>query len=68
VLVAARAVQGTGAAMLVPSSLLLLQAAYPDPRARSRALGLWGAIAGIGAASGPMVGGVLVSGLAREPG
>jgi MFS transporter, DHA2 family, methylenomycin A resistance protein len=45
----------------VPSSLLLLQVAYPDPRARSRALGLWGAIAGIGAASGPIVGGVLVS-------
>jgi MFS transporter, DHA2 family, methylenomycin A resistance protein len=61
VLVAARAVQGAGAAVLVPSSLLLLQVANPDPRARSRALGLWGAIAGIGAASGPIVGGVLVS-------
>ena len=61
VLVAARAVQGAGAAALVPSSLLLLQAAYPDQRARSRALGLWGAIAGIGAATGPIVGGVLVS-------
>jgi DHA2 family methylenomycin A resistance protein-like MFS transporter len=61
VLVAARAVQGAGAAALVPSSLLLLQAAYPDPRARSRAFGLWGAIAGIGAATGPIVGGVLVS-------
>jgi MFS transporter, DHA2 family, methylenomycin A resistance protein len=61
VLVAARLVQGAGAAVLVPSSLLLLQAAYPDQRARSRALGLWGAIAGIGAASGPIVGGLLVS-------
>jgi DHA2 family methylenomycin A resistance protein-like MFS transporter len=61
VLVTARLVQGAGAAVLVPSSLLLLQAAYPDPRARSRALGLWGAIAGIGAASGPIVGGLLVS-------
>jgi hypothetical protein len=61
VLVAARAVQGAGAAALVPSSLLLLQVAYPDPRARSHAIGLWGAIAGIGAASGPIVGGALVS-------
>ena len=47
--------------MLVPSSLLLLQAAFTDPGERARALGLWGAIAGVGAASGPVVGGVLVS-------
>ena len=53
-LVAARLVQGVGAAVLVPSSLLLLQAAFTDPRARARALGLWGAIAGVGAASGPV--------------
>lgn len=61
VLVAARLVQGIGAAALVPSSLLLLQAAFTDPGARARALGLWGAIAGIGAASGPIVGGVVVT-------
>ena len=61
VLVAARLIQGVGAAVLVPSSLLLLQAAFTDPRERARALGLWGAIAGVGAASGPVVGGVLVS-------
>lgn len=60
-LVVARLIQGAGAAVLVPSSLLLLQAAFSDRRARARALGLWGAIAGIGAASGPVVGGVLVS-------
>src|SRR5215470_11415413 len=53
VLVAARLVQGAGAAVLVPSSLLLLQAAFTDPRDRARAFGLWGAIAGVGAASGP---------------
>jgi MFS transporter, DHA2 family, methylenomycin A resistance protein len=62
VLVAARFVQGAGAAVLVPSSLLLLQAAFTDRRARSRAFGLWGAIAGVGAASGPVVGGLLISG------
>lgn len=61
VLVAARLIQGAGAAVLVPSSLLLLQAAFTDPRDRARALGLWGAIAGVGAASGPVVGGALVS-------
>jgi DHA2 family methylenomycin A resistance protein-like MFS transporter len=60
VLVAARLIQGAGAALLVPSSLLLLQAAFTDPRERARALGLWGAVAGVGAASGPVVGGVLV--------
>jgi MFS transporter, DHA2 family, methylenomycin A resistance protein len=61
VLVAARFIQGAGAAVLVPSSLLLLQAAFTDRRARSRAFGLWGAIAGVGAASGPVVGGLLIS-------
>jgi DHA2 family methylenomycin A resistance protein-like MFS transporter len=58
VLVAARLIQGAGAAVLVPSSLLLLQAAFTDRRARSRAFGLWGAIAGVGAASGPVAGGL----------
>ncbi len=59
-LIAARASQGLGAALLVPSSLALLRAAYPDAAGRARAVGAWGAIAGVGAASGPIVGGVLV--------
>lgn len=61
VLVAARVLQGAGAAVLVPSSLVLLQAAYPTREARSRAFGAWGSIAGIGAAGGPIVGGLLVT-------
>jgi MFS transporter, DHA2 family, methylenomycin A resistance protein len=61
VLVAARVVQGVGAALLVPSSLSLLRASYTDPAERARAVGLWGAVAGIAAASGPVLGGVLVS-------
>jgi MFS transporter, DHA2 family, methylenomycin A resistance protein len=61
VLVAARVAQGTGAALQVPASLVLLQAAYPTRAGRARAFGVWGAIAGIGAASGPVVGGLLVS-------
>jgi DHA2 family methylenomycin A resistance protein-like MFS transporter len=61
VLVIAWAVQGVGAALAVPASLALLRAAYPDPVARARATGLWGGIAGVAAAGGPILGGVLVS-------
>jgi DHA2 family methylenomycin A resistance protein-like MFS transporter len=60
-LVVARLLQGLGAALLVPSSLALLRAAYDDPRERAKAVGVWGAVAGIGAASGPVVGGLLVA-------
>jgi MFS transporter, DHA2 family, methylenomycin A resistance protein len=60
-LVAARVLQGAGAALLVPSSLALLRAAYPDQAARARAIGAWGGIGGIGAASGPVLGGALVT-------
>ena len=60
-LIAARLVQGAGAALLVPSSLVLLQASYPTRAGRARAFGAWGAIAGIGAASGPIIGGLLVT-------
>jgi MFS transporter, DHA2 family, methylenomycin A resistance protein len=62
-LVAARLAQGIGAAMLVPSSLALLRAAYADGAERARAVGIWASIAGIAAASGPVLGGVLVAGL-----
>jgi DHA2 family methylenomycin A resistance protein-like MFS transporter len=60
VLIGARIAQGLGAALLVPSSLALLRATYSEPRERARAIGAWGATAGIGAASGPIIGGLLV--------
>jgi MFS transporter, DHA2 family, methylenomycin A resistance protein len=60
VLIAARALQGVGAALLVPSSLALLRGVYAERRERARAVGIWGAVAGTGAASGPILGGALV--------
>jgi DHA2 family methylenomycin A resistance protein-like MFS transporter len=61
VLQAARVVQGIGAALLVPSSLSLLSAAFPDSREQARAIGIWGGIGGIGAGSGPVLGGLLIN-------
>lgn len=63
VLVVARLAQGAGAAFLVPSSFALLQAAYPDRAQRARAVGIWGLVAAIAFGAGPVVGGMLVSGL-----
>ncbi|MFF3767022.1 MFS transporter [Streptomyces sp. NPDC001922] len=60
-LVAARLVEGAGAALIVPGSLALLQQAYPAPAVRARAFGLWGSLAGIAASAGPLLGGLLVS-------
>ena len=58
-LIAARAVQGIGAALLVPSSLAMLGAAYPE-KERGKAIGAWSAWTSIAAAIGPAVGGWLV--------
>jgi EmrB/QacA subfamily drug resistance transporter len=55
----ARAVQGVGGALLVPSSLAILTASF-DPSERGRAVGLWASLAGIGAAIGPLAGGLIV--------
>jgi DHA2 family methylenomycin A resistance protein-like MFS transporter len=63
VLVAARAAQGIGAALSVPASLALIQATYSDRAARRRALGAWGAVAGVAGGGGPVIGGLLVSAL-----
>lgn len=64
-LVAARAVQGAGGALLIPLSLTLLSAAVPPDR-RNLALGIWGAIGGLAVAVGPLVGGAVVEGLSWQ--
>jgi EmrB/QacA subfamily drug resistance transporter len=56
---ASRAVQGVGAALMVPGSLSLISATYPPDR-RGRAIGTWSAFSGITAAVGPVLGGFLV--------
>ncbi|MHB8325483.1 MAG: DHA2 family efflux MFS transporter permease subunit [Candidatus Dormibacteria bacterium] len=61
-LIAARAVQGAGAAMVLPLTLTLLSEAFPAGR-RGLALGIWGGISGLGVALGPVLGGAVVSGL-----
>ncbi len=58
-LIAARAVQGVGAALLVPGSLALISAAYPE-KERGKAIGTWSGFSGITAAIGPVLGGWLV--------
>ncbi len=61
-LVAARALQGAGAAMVTPLTLTLVSGAFP-PEKRGAALGIWGGISGLGVALGPLFGGAVVEGI-----
>jgi EmrB/QacA subfamily drug resistance transporter len=61
-LIAARAVQGAGAALVMPLTLTLISAAFPAEK-RGAAIGLWGGIAGLAVAAGPVVGGAVVDGI-----
>src|ERR1700735_1870793 len=60
-LIAARAAQGLGAAILVPNSLALLSHAYLDEKERGRAIGIWAAGASLALTAGPFVGGCLIT-------
>ncbi|MFD5451413.1 DHA2 family efflux MFS transporter permease subunit [Streptomyces sp. NPDC127100] len=64
-LIAARAVQGAGAAVIMPLSVTLLTVAVP-PEKRGSALGIWGAINGLSIAAGPLVGGAVVEHLSWQ--
>ena len=59
-LIVARALQGVSGATLMPATLGLIRHMFTDPRERTVAIGVWGAMAGGGAAAGPLVGGWLL--------
>ena len=61
-LLAARAIQGVGAAIMTPTALSIISTTFPDGPERNKALGVWGMMGGIGATAGWLVGGPLVDG------
>ena len=65
-LIAARAAQGLGAAIISPAALSLVTTLFTDGSERNKALGAWGAVAGSGGAVGTLLGGVLTDGLGWE--
>ncbi|MGH8962379.1 MAG: MFS transporter [Jatrophihabitantaceae bacterium] len=64
VLIAARAVQGLGAALVTPTTLAIISATYPDARERTRAVGIWSAVGALALAFGPLLGGLISQHLA----
>ena len=67
ILIGARAIQGVGAAVLVPCSLTLLNHAYQEPGPRAKAIGIWAGVASVALAGGPLIGGVLIAGIGWRP-
>jgi EmrB/QacA subfamily drug resistance transporter len=65
-LIAARALQGLGAAVITPAALSILSTTFVEGRERNIALGVWGAVGGFGAAAGVLMGGVLTDALSWE--
>lgn len=65
-LIVARLAQGASAAVMAPTALSLVMVLFRDPAERNKALGLWGALGGIGATAGLLLGGVITAGLGWE--
>ncbi|MFF8595446.1 MFS transporter [Streptomyces sp. NPDC015220] len=59
-LILARALLGVGGAMIMPATLSILREVFPDRRERALAIGVWSAVAAVGAAIGPLLGGFLL--------
>jgi EmrB/QacA subfamily drug resistance transporter len=59
ILIASRAVQGLGAALVTPTTLAIISAAYPEPRERTAAVGIWSAVGALALAVGPLLGGLI---------
>ena len=66
VLIGARAVQGFGAAIITPAALSIISTTFPEGAERNKALGIWGAMGGSGAAVGVLAGGLLTTYLGWE--
>jgi EmrB/QacA subfamily drug resistance transporter len=65
-LIAARVLQGLGAAVITPAALSILSTTFPEGRERNIALGAWGAVGGFGAVAGVLLGGILTDALSWE--